>query len=86
MIVTAHLKAVAQLVVDKQCRTIERGQALDVEDVTWSGLVQVRLRGNPQQWWTAIELVERPSGGTSGGTSAPKQSPSSDPSSKPPKR
>jgi hypothetical protein len=71
-------KAIAQMVIEKECRVIERGQALEVEDVTWSGLVQVRLRGNPQAWWTAIELVERPSGGTSKAP-ANKQAPSSNP-------
>ncbi len=52
-------EAVARMVVEKQCIVIQRGKALDVEDVTWSGLVQVRLRGRTRGWWTAIELVER---------------------------
>jgi len=52
-------EAVARMVVEKQCMVIQRGKALDVEDVTSGGLVQVRQRGRPRRWWTAIELVER---------------------------
>jgi hypothetical protein len=52
-------EAVARMLVGRQCTRLERGQAVEVEDVTWGGLVQIRLRGRTQGWWTAIELVER---------------------------
>ena len=52
-------EAVARMLTGKQRTRIERDQAVEVDEVTWGGLVQVRLRGRPQGWWTAIELIER---------------------------
>ena len=42
-------EAVARMLAGRQCTRIERGQAVEVEDVTWGGLVQVRLRGRTQE-------------------------------------
>ena len=42
-----------------ECVLFEAGEPVFVTDVTWTGLGKVRRNGKLDEYWTAVESLER---------------------------
>lgn len=57
ILVAQDWEAFARLMLAGRCTSLKQGQQVYLEDVTWTGLSQVRIRGKTQRWWTSTEFV-----------------------------
>lgn len=55
----AFTKALLLGVSDGSCTMFKAGESVDVSDVKWSGLNQVRRRGAIQEYWVVREVLKR---------------------------
>ncbi|OAI27009.1 MULTISPECIES: hypothetical protein [Methylomonas] len=55
----AFTKALLLGVSDGSCAMFQAGESVDVTDVKWSGLNQVRRRGDIQEYWVVREVLKR---------------------------